>query len=101
MDSYLSDPEAHAEAARNPTLAGGPFMRYETDRSQEIAALRETTCCERAHLVELSGAITELEAIVEQRARSAAEPADRLVRTLRERGIGAERLFGSAEKILK
>jgi hypothetical protein len=66
MDSYLSDPEAHADAARNPTLAGGPFMRYETDRSHEIAALRETTCCERPRLVELSGAIAELEAIVDR-----------------------------------
>jgi L-ascorbate metabolism protein UlaG (beta-lactamase superfamily) len=75
MDSYLSDPEAHAEAARNPALTGGPFMRYETDRSQEIAALRETTCRERAPLVELSGAIAELEAMVEQEARGyALEP---------------------------
>lgn len=75
MDSYLSDPEAHAEAAKNPALAGGPFMRYETDRSQEIAALRETTQRERARLVELSGAIAELETIIEQEARGyALEP---------------------------
>ena len=69
MDSYLSDPEAHAEAAKNPALAGGPFVRYETDRSDEIAVLRDTTCRERARLVELSGALTELETIVEQEAR--------------------------------
>lgn len=75
MDSYLSDPEAHAEAARNPALAGGPFVRYATDRSAEIAALRESTWKEQARLIELSGAIAELEALVDQEARGyALEP---------------------------
>jgi L-ascorbate metabolism protein UlaG (beta-lactamase superfamily) len=68
MDSYLDDPEAHAEAAKNPALAGGPFVRYETDRSNEIAALRDATCREQARLIELSGAIAALEAMVEQEA---------------------------------
>lgn len=68
MDSYLSDPESHAEAAANPALAGGPFMRYATDRSEAIAALRATTCRERAQLVELSGAIAQLETIVAREA---------------------------------
>src|ERR1700730_8201506 len=68
MDSYLSDPEAHAEAAKNPALAGGPFMQYATDRSSEIAALREATRRDRTRLIELSHAIAELDRLLEKEA---------------------------------
>jgi L-ascorbate metabolism protein UlaG (beta-lactamase superfamily) len=69
MDSYLADPDAHAEAARNPALAGGPFVQYGCDRSAEVAALRERTMRERRDLIELSKALGELEATIEQEAR--------------------------------
>ena len=69
MDSYLSDPEAHAEAGRNPALAGGPFVQCEGDRSSAIAQLRDQTLRERHDLVTLSGAIAELEALIAQEAR--------------------------------
>jgi L-ascorbate metabolism protein UlaG (beta-lactamase superfamily) len=72
MASYLSDPEAHAEAAANPALAGGPFMRYATDCSAQIVALRDQTCRDRAALIELSGALAELDAILDQQARGLA-----------------------------
>ena len=68
MDSYLDDPEAHAEAAQNPALAGGPFMNYATDRSAEIAALREATCRDRRQLIDLSAAIAALDTLVQKEA---------------------------------
>jgi L-ascorbate metabolism protein UlaG (beta-lactamase superfamily) len=69
MESYLGDPEAHAEAAKNPALAGGPFVQYPSDRSAEVADLRDQTMRERGDLIVLSGAIAELDAIVEKEAR--------------------------------
>jgi L-ascorbate metabolism protein UlaG (beta-lactamase superfamily) len=69
MESYISDPDAHAAAAHHPALAGGPFVNYDRDRVAEIAALRDRTRADRHHLIELSAAITELDSLLAERAR--------------------------------
>src|ERR1700739_4420295 len=54
MNSYISEPQVHASAVRNPKMLGGPFIDYEGKRVDEIKALRERTKQERASMFELS-----------------------------------------------
>ncbi len=61
MDSYISAPQVHANAVKNPKLLGGPFVDYGGRRVDEIRSLRDQTKRERAHLVELSAAIASLD----------------------------------------
>jgi L-ascorbate metabolism protein UlaG (beta-lactamase superfamily) len=61
MDSYISSPQIHANAAKNPKLAGGPYIDYEGKRKEEIRELRERTKRERSDLITLSSALAELD----------------------------------------
>ena len=69
MDSYIAAPEAHAAAVKNPKLLGGPFMDYDGNRVEEITALRDKTKRERGQFLELSRAISELDRMLEDRAK--------------------------------
>lgn len=64
MDSYVSGPQVHAAAVRNPKMRGGPFIDHEGKRVDEIRALREQTARDRAHLLRLSQAIAELDELL-------------------------------------
>jgi L-ascorbate metabolism protein UlaG (beta-lactamase superfamily) len=72
MESYISNPEAHANAARVPALAGGPFVNYERNQVGEIMRLLDQTKRARGDLIELSGAIAECDALLEQHATGCA-----------------------------
>ncbi len=61
MDSYISAPQVHANAVKNPKLLGGPFIDYGGKRVDDIKALRDETRRKRAHLIELSAAFTQLD----------------------------------------
>lgn len=69
MDSYISAPQVHANAAANPKMAGGPFIDYGGKRVDEIRVLRESIKKERSHLIELSQALNELDALLRDTAR--------------------------------
>jgi L-ascorbate metabolism protein UlaG (beta-lactamase superfamily) len=69
MDSYLSAPEVHASATRNPKLLGGPFVDYGGRRVEEVRALRQRTAETRARLVELSAALQQLDDRLNEPAR--------------------------------
>ena len=69
MDSYLSNPEAHAAAVANPKLLGGPFMDFTGDRTVDVARLRDRTVTGRASLLTLSRAIAELDQLLRERAQ--------------------------------
>jgi len=80
MESYLSNPDAHAAAARDPGLAGGPFMNFERARVAEISALHDHTVTIRHNLIEMSGAIDELDSLLNQHAKGySLEPLYQLV----------------------
>jgi len=69
MDSYIASPESHAAAVKNPAMLGGPFMDYGgIDKTEEVAALRDRTKRERADLLALSQAISDLDAILAAKA---------------------------------
>jgi hypothetical protein len=61
MDSYLSAPDVHVAAARNPKMLGGPFIDHH-GRVEEVRVLRDRTARDRAALVELSAALEASEA---------------------------------------
>lgn len=60
MDSFISAPEAHASAVKDPKLLGGPFMDVPVERVSEVKKLREETVAARADLLELSAALDDL-----------------------------------------
>lgn len=69
MDSYITAPQIHANAAKNPKMLGGPFIDYDGKRVDEIRALRDRIKKERVHLLELSAAINELDAMLRESAK--------------------------------
>jgi len=60
MNSYLSGPQIHLNAVKNPKMRGGPFIDVGAERIEAVRALRDRIKTERAHLFELSAAIGEL-----------------------------------------
>lgn len=69
MDSYISAPQIHASAVRNPKMLGGPFIDYKREKVDEIRALRDRTKRERADLIELSAAIDTMDALLRASAK--------------------------------
>ncbi|MGC2527904.1 MAG: MBL fold metallo-hydrolase, partial [Candidatus Acidiferrum sp.] len=68
MQSYISAPQIHASAVKNPKMLGGPFVDYGGERVDEIKALLNSTTAERACLLQLSRALEELDRMVQSRA---------------------------------
>lgn len=60
MESYLTAPEIHAQAVQNPSMRGGPFMDYSSDRTSEVQELIKDTRQKRKVMLELSNAIKQL-----------------------------------------
>lgn len=69
MASYVSAPQIHADAVRNPKMLGGPFIDYGGKRVDEIDVLRNRTVRDRAHLIELSKALGDLDAMLQANAK--------------------------------
>ncbi|MES1970958.1 MAG: MBL fold metallo-hydrolase [Pseudomonadota bacterium] len=69
MASYVEAPHFHAAAARNPSMKGGPFMDYGSDRSTEVRALIDVTNRVRAPSIALSHALADLDRLLADRAR--------------------------------
>jgi L-ascorbate metabolism protein UlaG (beta-lactamase superfamily) len=61
MESYVNSPNAHRAAVKNPLMAGGPFVDYQDQRVEEVAALIENTRRERGDLLRLAEAIKQLD----------------------------------------
>ena len=57
MESYIEAPEEHLSLSQDPSMAGGPFMNYGWDRSDEIGILLDKIKYSQKHLVELAYAI--------------------------------------------
>jgi L-ascorbate metabolism protein UlaG (beta-lactamase superfamily) len=69
MDSYIANPQVHANAVKNPKMLGGPFIDYGGKRVDEIRVLRDRIKKERAHMLELSAALGELDAMLRESAK--------------------------------
>lgn len=69
LNSFVSAPQIHVNAVRNPKMQGGPFIALGRERVDEIRALRDRTRAERSHLFELSAAIGELDNMLRTNAK--------------------------------
>jgi hypothetical protein len=69
MDSYISAPQVHSEAVKNPRMLGGPFIDYEGEQVDDIKALRDRTKLERRNLVDLSEGIDQLDTMLRAKAK--------------------------------
>jgi L-ascorbate metabolism protein UlaG (beta-lactamase superfamily) len=60
MQSFVSGPQVHVAALKNPKMIGGPFINYEASRVGEVRKLLEKTIREQAPLLELAAAVKQL-----------------------------------------
>ncbi len=68
MQSFVSAPQVHISALKNPAMRGGPFIHYDASRVPEIKALIEKTSKEQAHMLELAAAIRTLTDLLDNEA---------------------------------
>jgi L-ascorbate metabolism protein UlaG (beta-lactamase superfamily) len=68
MDSYIKAPHAHAAAVKNPRFQGGPFVDFDASRVEEVKALRDRIQSQRGHLLSLSKALADLDAMLQKNA---------------------------------
>lgn len=64
MQSFVSAPQVHVSALKNPAMLGGPFLNYDASRAPAIRELRERTAREHAQMVEFADAVKTLDQIL-------------------------------------
>jgi L-ascorbate metabolism protein UlaG (beta-lactamase superfamily) len=57
MQSFVSTPQMHVSALKNPAMRGGPFLNYGPDKVGAIKTLIDETITEQVLLLELADAI--------------------------------------------
>ena len=68
MQSFVSAPQVHISALKNPAMRGAPFIHYDVDRVPDIKALIEKTSKEQAHMLEFAAAVRMLTELLENEA---------------------------------
>jgi L-ascorbate metabolism protein UlaG (beta-lactamase superfamily) len=61
MQSFVSAPDIHVAALKNPALRGGPYINYGSDKVDGIRQLLERTTREQASSLQFAQAVLELE----------------------------------------
>jgi L-ascorbate metabolism protein UlaG (beta-lactamase superfamily) len=69
MESYVSAPQVHAAAVKNPAMMGGPFIDHAGDRVKEISDLIARTKEQRANMIEMAAALKELDEMLKNEAK--------------------------------
>ncbi|MBD0372770.1 MAG: MBL fold metallo-hydrolase [Pyrinomonadaceae bacterium] len=64
MQSFVSAPQIHVSALKNPAMRGGPFINYDASKVGAIKSLMEKTIKEQAHMLALAEAIKSLDALL-------------------------------------
>lgn len=64
MQSFVSAPQVHVSALKNPAMLGGPFINYDASRAPAIRELMEHTARDHAQMVEFAGAVKQLDQIL-------------------------------------
>jgi len=68
MRSFVSAPEVHVAALKNPAMLGGSFINHPVSKIPEIKELMNRTTDECASMLELADAIKNLETMVQTQA---------------------------------
>ena len=74
MESYVQAPQVHINAARNPKLAGGPFINLDEKYLEQVIQLLECTKRECIEFIELEKSIKELGNLLQKESGSSLEP---------------------------
>ena len=69
MDSYMRDPQIHAEIVQQANMKGGPFMDLGGRKLEEVKRLREHTLSHQANMIELAAAIRSLDRMLQTHAK--------------------------------
>jgi L-ascorbate metabolism protein UlaG (beta-lactamase superfamily) len=69
MQSYISAPEIHANAVKNPKMLGGPFIDHGGRRVDEIKELLDRTILNQPCLRAFSRALEDLDKMLQSKAR--------------------------------
>ena len=85
MESYVSAPQVHAAAVKNPKFLGGPFVDYKGSRVDEVKTLIEDTKRSRSQMIDFERGVREL---------------DELLRT-EGKGLSLEPLYDRVPAMLK
>jgi L-ascorbate metabolism protein UlaG (beta-lactamase superfamily) len=64
MQSFVSAPQVHVSALKNPAMLGGPFLHYDASRAPAVRELMERTAREHAQMVEFADAVKSLDQIL-------------------------------------
>ena len=64
MQSFVSAPQMHVAALKNPAMLGGPFINHDPSRVDEIKVLVERTTREQAHMLKFAAAVQELDKLL-------------------------------------
>ena len=72
MTSFVNSPAMHVSALKNPAMRGGPFIDLEPRRVPEVKQLIEATQKRCAHLVEFARAMTQLNRLLQDKAKGMA-----------------------------
>lgn len=68
MRSFVSAPQVHVAALKNPAMLGGPFLDYDAGKTGEITALINKTVTEQPHMLKLAEAIKTLDEMLQREA---------------------------------
>jgi L-ascorbate metabolism protein UlaG (beta-lactamase superfamily) len=69
MQSYIQNPQIHAQAVKDPRLLGGPFIDLEGKQTKEISDLIEKTKNDSAGLISLNNAFKEFDRVLQAEAQ--------------------------------
>src|SRR5262245_20982372 len=61
MKSFVDSPQLHINALKNPAMMGGPFIRYDASRVNDIRLLLNRTLDEQQPLIEFAEGVKELQ----------------------------------------
>lgn len=64
MQSFVSAPQVHVSALKNPAMLGGPFLHYDASRAPAVRELMERTARDHAQMVEFADAVKALDQIL-------------------------------------
>jgi len=64
MQSFVSAPQVHVSALKNPAMLGGPFINYDASRAPAIKELMERTARDHPQMLKFADAVKQLDQIL-------------------------------------
>jgi L-ascorbate metabolism protein UlaG (beta-lactamase superfamily) len=68
MQSFVTNPQIHIAALKNPAMIGGPFINYPASAVGDIKALMQKTSDRQSQMVQLAAAIKSLDELLMNKA---------------------------------